>query len=306
MHRNLTSFSQTFKLKLGLFTVAHFDGSCIRINPNNYYDFKNLSPLDFKDLLRNTDYLKIDDLVADEHFIRTLECSGEIYKGNTSNQVNYFINLDDGYEKYIDDMKSKYKKELRREVRRFYEAFESVEVTYFDKSKEMTTFLDDMLKVHTESWKKGILAEIKDTEITKLINEGQWLGVIVYANGIPISFMHGKLNQTTGEYLLISNGYVESAKNLKPGKIIISKIIEQHSQFNINRIDFGSGDSVYKKIFCNDVNNIYTVKVSRKWSKFYFIFLMQSSLDAFYKQIKSLSQYLNFEHKLRAIVRSFK
>ena len=210
MDNNLTYSNQTFKLKLGLFTLVDFNGTCIIINPNNYYAFKKYSTTDYKNLLSSTDYLKIDDLVVDENFIRTLELSGAIYKGNISNQINYFINLDDGYEKYIDNMKSKYKKELRREVRRFYEAFDNVEISYFNTSEEMQTFLGDMSKIHAESWKKGILTEIKDIDITELLKEEQWLGVIVYANGVPISFMHGRLNQTSGEYLLISNGYIES------------------------------------------------------------------------------------------------
>jgi CelD/BcsL family acetyltransferase involved in cellulose biosynthesis len=211
--------------------------------------------------------------------------------------------LDNGYEKYIDDMKSKYKKELRREVRRFYEAFEIVDIVYFNQQNEVARFMSDMQSIHNKSWKNGTLNDLEADTVNELANKRQWLGAILYANGNPISYMHGTLNSGS-EYLLINNGYDEGSKHLKPGKVLISKIIENHMQFKIKSIDFGSGSSVYKKIFCNDANDIYSALITHKRTKYAFLFQVQRGVDTFYSFVKRTSEKLNLDHKLRKIVRN--
>jgi CelD/BcsL family acetyltransferase involved in cellulose biosynthesis len=290
-------------LKLGLFKLAQIKSTCLAINQSNIDIYKNYSNSDIDKLLTKVDYLKVDDIKVDLDFIQKIETSRKTYKGNNSNQINYFINLDNGYEKYIEAMKSKYKKELRREVRRFYEAFETVELVYFNQQNEVAHFMSDMQIIHKKSWKHGTLNELETDTLNELVDKRQWLGAILYGNGNPISYMHGILN-TDDEYLLIKNGYDDSAKHLKPGKVLISKIIENHMKFKIKSIDFGSGSSVYKKIFCNDANDIYSSLITHKRSKYAFLFQVQTWLDTFYLIVKRTSEKLNLDHKLRTIVRT--
>jgi len=302
VNKNLSFQNHLFQLRLGLFKLAKIKSSCVAINQRNIDNYKNYSNSDINKLLIKIDYLKVDDIKLDLDFIQKIEASRKVYKGNSSNQINYFINLDNGYEKYIEAMKSKYKKELRREVRRFYEAFETVELVYFNQQNEVSRFMADMQTIHNKSWKNGTLNELEVATVNELANKKQWLGAILYANGNPISYMHGTLN-SDDEYLLINNGYDDAAKNFKPGKVLISKIIENHTQFNIKSIDFGSGDSVYKKIFCNDVNDIYSALITKKHSRYAFLFQIQAWLDNFYSFVKRTSEKLKLDHKLRAIVR---
>ncbi|PCI57703.1 MAG: hypothetical protein COB45_02625 [Gammaproteobacteria bacterium] len=302
VNKNLSFQSHLFLLKLGLFKLAQIKSICVAINQSNINVYKKYSQSDIDKLLATVDYLKIDDIKVDLEFIQKIEVSRKAYKSNSSNQINYFINLDNGYEKYIEAMKSKYKKELRREVRRFYEAFETVELVYFNQQDEVSRFMTDMHIIHNKSWKNGTLNELETDTLNELVDKRLWLGAILYANGEPISYMHGTLN-SDDEYLLIHNGYDDSSKHLKPGKVLISKIIENHMQFNIRSIDFGSGSSVYKKIFCNDANDIYSALITPKRSKYSFLFQVQAWLDAFYLIVKRTSERLNLDHKLRSIVR---
>jgi hypothetical protein len=300
---NLPFQSHFFLLRLGLFKVAKIKSNCVAINQSNIHLYKDYTQCQINDFLKKTDYFKIDDINVNLNFIEKFETGRKVYKGNNSNLINYYINLVDGYDNYIADMKSKYKKELRREVRRFYEAFESVTIVYFNKSDEVDTFMADMKNIHSKSWKKGTLNEVAKASVTKLTSQGEWLGVVLYANGKPISYMHGILN-SDNEYLLINNGYDDDYKSLKSGKVLISKIIENHMQFDIKAIDFGSGSSTYKKIFCNDSNKIYSSLITSKGSSYAFLFQVQIWLDNFYMFIKRISEKLNFAHKLRKIVRS--
>lgn len=302
MNKKLLFQSHLFQLKLGLFKLAQIKSTCLGINQSNVDTYKNYSNNDIDKLLTEVDYLKVDDINVDLDFIQKIEVSRKAYKGNSTNQINYFINLDNGYEKYIEAMKSKYKKELRREVRRFYEAFETIDIVYFNQQNEVTQFMSDMQSIHNKSWKNGTLNELETDTVNELVTKGQWLGVILYANGNPISYMHGILNMD-GEYLLIKNGYDDSSKHLKSGKVLISKIIENHMKFKIKTINFGSGSSVYKKIFCNDANDIYSALITHKHSKYAFLFQVQSGLDIFYSFVKRTSEKLNLDHKLRTIAR---
>lgn len=302
MNKNLSAQKHLFLLKLGLFKLAQINSVCVVINQRNIDFYKGHSQCDIDKLLIGTDYLKIDEIKLDGNFINNIELSRAVYKGNASNQINYFINLEHGYEKYIDAMKSRYKKELRREVRRFYEAFDTVDVVYFSKLNEVERFMVDMQTIHNNSWKKGTLNELQANEVNGFANNERWLGVVLYANDKPISYMHGVRNDD--EYLLINNGYDDTSKHLKPGKVLISKIIENHMLHNISSIDFGSGSSAYKKIFCNDANDIYSALITNKSSKYAFLFQFQSGLDALYSFVKRTSERLNLDHKLRKLVRS--
>jgi hypothetical protein len=302
VNKNVYIKKHLFLLRLGLFKLAQIKSTCVAINQSNIAVYKKYTQNDIDMLLTNTDYLKVDDIKVDLDFIQKIEVSRKAYKGNTSNQVNYFINLENGYEKYIEAMKSKYKKELRREVRRFYEAFETVDIVYFKTLNEVDRFMTDMHSIHNNSWKNGTLNELEKNTVYELVDKEHWLGVILYANGTPISYMHGTLN-SDDEYLLIHNGYDDTSKHLKPGKVLISKIIENHMKFNVRSIDFGSGSSVYKKIFCNDVNDIYSALITKRHSKHAFLFQIQTWLDNFYSFVKRTSEKFNLDHKLRTIVR---
>lgn len=302
MNKNLPVQNHLFILKLGLFKITQIKSICLAINQSNIDLYKNHSQSDIADLLTKIDYLKVDDIKVDHDFIQKIEDSRKVYKGNNSNQINYFLNLNEGYEKYIEAMKSKYKKELRREVRRFYEAFETIDIVYFNQHNDISRFMSDMQCIHNKSWKNGTLNELATETVNELTDKELWLGVILYANGNPISYMHGTLNNDN-EYLLIINGYDDALKHLKPGKVLISKIIENHMQFNIKSIDFGSGSSVYKKTFCNDANDIYSALITNRGTKFAFLFQIQTWLDNFYSFVKRTSEKFNLDHKLRTIVR---
>ena len=303
VNKNLFLQNHLFILKLGLFKLVQVTSNCVSINQSNIDSYKEYTQGDINKLLTKVDYLKIDDIKLDLDFIQKIEASRKVYKGNNSNQINYFINMNEGYEKYIDAMKSRYKKELRREVRRLYEGFEVVNIVYFNKLNEVENFMSDMQSIHNKSWKNGTLNELSIDTVSALVNKGQWLGVVLYADGAPISYMHGILDSDDA-YFLINNGYDDALKHLKPGKVLISKIIENHIQFNIRSIDFGSGSSVYKKIFCNDSNDIYSSLITNKRSKFAFLFQVQTWLDTFYSLVKHCSEKLNLDHKLRKMVRS--
>ena len=297
-----TSQTHFLQLKLGLYNLFKLKCTCLKINPSNIDIYKQQSRNQLKTLLDNINYLKIDDIDFEQTFIDTLETIGCVYKGNESNLINYFINIEDGYSSFIEQMKSKHKKELRREVRRFYEAFTDVEIIYYKKNNDIQPFMTAMSEIHEQSWKKGTLASVDHTDINKMVERGHWLGVILYADNKPESYMHGEL-KSDGKYLLIDNAYSEEQKKFKPGKVIISKIIENHESYEIKKIDFGSGMSTYKKIFCNDSQKIYCALISKSYTKIAFIFQCQKALDIIYSTIKKLSTKLNIDHRIRSIVR---
>lgn len=297
-----TSHTHFLQLKLGLYNLFKLKCTCLKINQSNIDIYKQQSLIQLKNLLNDVNYLKVDDIDFEQDFIDTLETVGCVYKGNQSNLINYFINIEQGYSSYIDQMKSKHKKELRREVRRFYEAFTDVKIIYYSTSEDIQKFMITMAEVHEKSWKKGTLACIDPQDINKLVKQESWLGVILYADNKPVSYMHGAL-KSDGKYFLIDNAYCEEQKRLKPGKVIISKIIENHESYGIKKIDFGSGMSTYKKIFCNDSQKIYSALISKPFTKIAFIFQCQKTLDIIYSTIKKLSAKLNIEHKIRKVVR---
>lgn len=290
------------QLKLGLYNLFKLKCTCLRINQSNIDIYIQQTTLQLRRLLSDIDYFKVDDINFEQSFIDTLETVGCVYKGNERNLINYFINIEQGYSSYIDQMKSKYKKELRREVRRFYEAFSDVEIIYYKKNDDIKPFMAAMSEIHEQSWKKGTLASVDQIDINKLVVREHWLGVILYADNKPVSYMHGEL-KPDGKYLLIDNAYSEEQKKLKPGKVIISKIIENHESYGIKKIDFGSGMSTYKKIFCNDSQKIYSALISKPFTRVALIFQCQKALDMIYSAIKKLSIKLNIEHRVRKLVR---
>ena len=138
-----TSTSQThfLQLKLGLYNLFKFKSTYLQMNPSNIDIYKQQSQNQLKNLLENINYLKIDDIDFEQNFVDTVESIGCVYKGNESNLINYFINIEDGYASFIDQMKSKQRKELRREVRRIYEAFTDVELIYYKKNDDFKNCL---------------------------------------------------------------------------------------------------------------------------------------------------------------------
>ena len=298
-----TSHIHFLQLKLGLYNLFKLKCTCLKINQSNIEIYKQLSHEQLQNRLNVVDFLKIDDIDFEQRLVDKLETVGCVYKGNENNLINYFINIEEGYSNYIDQMKSKHRKELRREVRRFYEAFSDVEIIYYKKNDDIQAYIAAMSEIHEQSWKKGTLASVAELDIMRLVEKEHWLGVILYADNKPVSYMHGEL-KPDGKYLLIENAYCEEQKRLKPGKVIISKIIENHENHEIKKIDFGSGLSTYKKIFCNDSQKIYSALISKPFTKIAFMFQCQKVLDITYSAIKKLSIKLKIEHRIRSIARS--
>lgn len=166
--------------------------------------------------------------------------------------VNPHIALDKGDPfRYVS---SKNKHEIRRILRKFGD---SVAIKILSSKREIREFLPNMFEIDRNSAKEKRAMSIFTKEENRIVfNDfvnklGKYIEITVLLyKDKPVAYIF--CFKSNKAYILYQASYLLEARNISPGKIIITKLLEIISNRKFTLFDFSGGVSAYKQDFTSE------------------------------------------------------
>ncbi|MEI7894955.1 MAG: GNAT family N-acetyltransferase, partial [Myxococcales bacterium] len=147
---------------------------------------------------------------------------------------------------------------------------EPVLIERVTKPAEMGAFLKSVERISALSWQGRRLGQVLEVESTgarklkELAERGWFRGYLLRAEGEAIAFVIGF--QSDKRYVYEKIGYDPAWGEHSPGNVLLYRLIEDLCSFEPPEwLDFGFGESQYKRVFGNDwyeEQNVYLIRRS--------------------------------------------
>jgi CelD/BcsL family acetyltransferase involved in cellulose biosynthesis len=161
-------------------------------------------------------------------------------------------------EDFYNSIDYKFRKNLRRTTRHLAKIYPSkIVVQRFRKVDEVNTFMNHAESIAEKTYQRSLNVGFKDNSQTRQLillaaQRDCFRGYILYIDDRPVSF-----ERTTkyGKTLFCEDAAYDPAyKDGEPGTNLFLKLLEDVcNEKEIENIDFGFGDALYKKNFCDQV-----------------------------------------------------
>jgi hypothetical protein len=127
-------------------------------------------------------------------------------------------------------------------------------VRHYFKEEDVEILCNDAEKIAAKTYHRGLgVGFYNDHEhksrVLLAANHNRLLAFVLYLGEMPISFYIGSLYGKT--YYLAFTGYDPEFRKYEPGTILFQKILEVVRDKGVDELDFGFGDALYKKRYCD-------------------------------------------------------
>ncbi len=227
-------------------------------------------------------------------------CNDYFYK----NTLHWNLVLPDNKKKLFSNMRSKHRSELRRLSRVLEKKFpERIRIQKYEDAQDVEVICEDAEEITKKTYLRGLEAGfINNIENKKRLNleaeKGWLLAYILYIDDNPSAFWLGSVYGKT--LFLTFTGFDPRYRKYEIGTILLIRLIEDAVEDKrIENIDFGFGEALYKKRFCNqswDELSYYIFTNSPKGIRINGIKTIIQLVD---KLTHLLSKKLNIEEKIK-------
>jgi hypothetical protein len=160
------------------------------------------------------------------------------------------------YQEYLDGLSKQTRARLRKEANRIQKKFgDTLSVQCYKKINDLDTIIRDQETIAQKTYHRGLgVGFISDDKTRKRLTAGLERGFyrsyIIYIDKKPASFLDGTSYHKT--FFGGTTGYDPEYEYYHFGTFILVKIIENLIEEGFEAMDFGLGDSEYKRIYCNE------------------------------------------------------
>ncbi|WP_437313459.1 GNAT family N-acetyltransferase [Sorangium sp. So ce385] len=179
------------------------------------------------------------------------------------------VDLPGSFEAYLAKFSGRTRRTLRYKVKRLRGAMtHGLRLQRVTRKEELPRFLEQAGIVAARSWQGRCLGQSVDEEaaLRKLeaFAERGWLrGYLLLDGDAPVAFVIGLLDEGTYYYERV--GYDPAWAAYQPGTVLLLMILEDLCADGVPRtLDFGYGDSEYKRLFSTRSYDELTVRLVRK------------------------------------------
>ena len=128
----------------------------------------------------------------------------------------------------------------------------AVRVAVFDRSGRCEDFIRDAAHVASQTYQVAIGAGFGDTSFWRTVlhsmaEHGLFRSYLLIAGERPIAFQVGCVVDNV--YCLFQMGYLPEYHDLSPGSVLHCRVLEDLRSIGIEEIDYGFGDSSFKRIY---------------------------------------------------------
>lgn len=166
---------------------------------------------------------------------------------------HWHLRLDRSFAATMGRHSGRHRKRLRWEARRLAEAFgEALEFRTYERIDQLDRALDEAAAVSRASYHAGVGGLVADTPVWRAqlgpaADEGRLRVHVLSGGDRPIAAMVGVNEQDTLHVLAMA--YLPAYAALSPGKHLLLHAIRRACEDGMARVDYGTGDADYKRIY---------------------------------------------------------
>jgi len=210
----------------------------------------------------------------------------ESYEGSKCNlkdrekSLTWFVELDvfeQGINAFLETLSKNRRAQIRRSIKA-YEGRTPLTLEEASNTEEALMFFDGLEALHTTRWKsKGgqgcfanpLWANFHRTLILSRFSKGEIQLLRVNGPDGAIGYLYN-FTWRKRVYVLQTGFKIEKDKRLMPGYVVHVLAIVYNKQKGMEVYDLMHGDSLYKRIICNQTRTLYWVVLQRHRLKFVF------------------------------------
>ena len=236
-----------------------------------------------KKIKRRWDVIKLYSISADDKLLKVFTLIfGKFYKTEESESDTLVVDCDIEFDEYIkSNMKGKYRREMKRKIRRFEESG-NLKLIEMRKKQEIEKGLTYFYDIEDSGWKG------KEGTSLKRSYYGEYYKDLAYhfskENKFRLYFLQLNNEYIAGVYAIIDRetlflikiGYSDDFSRYSPSSILFYLMFEQlFMDKKIRKIDFYGPYHQYQKIFGKQTRKDYDITICNKkvFPYVYFVFL---------------------------------
>ena len=236
-----------------------------------------------KKIKRRWDVIKLYSISADDKLFKVFTLIfGQFYKTEESESNTLVVDCDIEFDEYIkSNMKGKYRREMKRKIRRFEESG-NLKLIEMREKQEIEKGLTYFYDIEDSGWKG------KEGTSLKRSYYGEYYKDLAYhfskENKFRLYFLQLNNEYIAGIYAIIDRetlflvkiGYSDDFSRYSPSSILFYLMFEQlFMDKKIRKIDFYGSFNQYQKIFGKQTRKKYSITICNKkvFPYVYFVFL---------------------------------
>jgi CelD/BcsL family acetyltransferase involved in cellulose biosynthesis len=256
-------------MKDGMFKLLGFSGGTqadrndMIVYPDYKKEVADLFENEIIKLLKNVDLIYLNSIPIESKLLE-LPLINRLNSAKIHNSLPYLSLSNTTYEQVEKSWGKSHRGDVRRQLRRLSEKG-NIRLTRIDKRKRAIELVDMFLVTHSKRWGKkynSLYASINDF-YKELINLLWDKGIIHFttldSNDKPVSYHFGFLYQNRFYYY--KPVYDPNYANYSPGKLHISKLIEDGIKHRWDTFDFLLGNESYKYDWTNTEENSTSIYI---------------------------------------------
>ena len=169
-------------------------------------------------------------------------------------RAHWMIDLQPGdFESTMSRHSARHRSHLRRLDRRLTRRVDGeLEVREYRREEEFASMLAEVRRVAAETYQTQIGAGIAHNPGLEQVlgvaaRSGKLLSFALYGAGRPLAFQLGVVHGDT--YYCEGTGYCASDEGHRPGTVLFIRVLQRLCELGLRRVDFGFGDSEYKRVY---------------------------------------------------------
>lgn len=224
--------------------------------------------------------------------------------------THLFHRFDGSYEAFFDQRGSKYRNQLRKKEKVFAAYFTGkVEFKEYRKPEEVEAFLVAASDINRKTYQFRMFGETVDTDAasiaaTRLVAAaGCFRSFILWHDEQPVCFILGQ-QRGDGMFNHCKTGFDPAHRDGAPG--IYSNILLLQRLYAEDRprlMDFGSGDSDYKRLFSTEAQTTANPMLLPRSLRFRYAFLLYEASATLNRQAVQLLERLGLKERLKRLLR---
>lgn len=198
--------------------------------------------------------------VSHPMFDSVSQAVGRLFQNMVPRVIHYKGAVGSIKKSFLDTLTAKERYNYRRRERKILERYEGkIQIQRFCTSEDVKCLMDQAEIVAAKSYQRGLSVGFKHTKVIQRRLEFEakrgWMrSYILYLDNVPVAFWIGSIHKGT----LYSDfiGYDHEYGEYRPGLYLVMKVLEEvcvpGAAQRATQLDFGSGDSEWKKAIIGD------------------------------------------------------
>ncbi len=232
-----------------------------------------------------------------------------IYPAGAKRNIVWGLRTSNSFAEYLSTFRKKRRYNLNRSVRLLGEAFQGdYSIEKVTRPEQVEEFLVAVDAIYENCWQKNTYGAFRHSTPGNIayhrsLARSGWLrSYLLRGGGTPVAYIIGYQYRSRYYYEYI--GYDQKWGKLSPGTVLTYRMIEDlHTHDRPEILDFGYGDSSYKRLFGNFSHEANYTHIVPGSSPMRMVLLVQLGLSRLYDTISRILIRTGLDKKARKVLK---